>query len=283
MFIFVLLFVNNVNAAEVPEGKTLKVGMPFEEAQVLLEEVGARETQLDMVYLGDGEEKLYYLPDDRHISIILNEKEGEKVITNLSSFRINAEVPKGDPEHFKKLLDNAREIELNKINLIIESDKETYRPGEKIELSVKFKNVSDSPLLLNKYMLNMKLLQQIELESRYEGIYYKILDMTKYKLPQILPEDFIRLELGQNYEEKLTLDTILPSDSAFWYKTKNTTQEGIKELPDGSYYITVEYENIVYGLLNNGLPINNKDHLKADKNIFVGTLVSNSIEISLER
>lgn len=43
----------------------------------------------------------------------------------------------------------------------------------------------------------MRLLGQIELYSRYEGILYGIQDFTKYKLPQTLPDDFIQLDQGK--------------------------------------------------------------------------------------
>lgn len=281
VFIFILIFVSSGYAAEILETKKIKIGMPFKEAQELLKKVGAQETQLDMIYLGAGEERLYYLPDDRYISVILGEQDVEKVITHLSSFRINANAPKGDTRHFQPVLDEAKEIELNKINLILISDKKQYRPGEQIELLGKFKNVSDKHIIFNKYILKMKLLQQMELYSRYEGILYKIKDTTKYKLPLIVPEDFIRLAPGQNYTETIVFDTVFPKDSVFWYESQNTTSEWVKDLPSATYRITMKYENNILGLANSGLPITAKDHLKADRDMYTGTLISNTVEVTL--
>ena len=269
--------------AEGGERKVVKVGMNFKEAEALIEGVGGREAALDMAYIGkeDVDEEYYFLPDDRCISVTYKKPTGE--IVHLSSFRINPEVPKGDPRHLEDIQSDAKEIELNKLNLIVQSDKKVYRSGEKMRLSVQFKNVSFQEALFNKYILGLKLREQIRFYDRYEGIQYKIIDTTKYKLPVIRPEDFISLQPGQDYEEILEIDTFFPEDEPYWYKKSFFTSEGIKGLPPGTYYISLKYENNVCGFFNNGMPIYDKNQMKADDRTFVGSLISNDIEIEIRK
>ncbi|MCD4780953.1 MAG: hypothetical protein K8S27_10460 [Candidatus Omnitrophica bacterium] len=81
----------------------------------------------------------------------------------------------------------------------------------------------------------------------------------------------------------MIINTVFSENFALWFKTKNTTQEGIKDLPAGTYIISLKYQNDVFGLANNGLPITDKDHIKSGDNIFTGILISNSVEIIFKK
>ena len=276
VFVLSVLLITFQNA----EAKSITVGMQFDEAEAFLKEAGGaggRETMLSITVPAPEDKTglgIYYLPDDRHILIDYDKEDGK--ITNLNSIVINVDLPKGDPGHWVNLQNDAQKIELNKLNLTIEPNSPVCLPGEDINIAVQFNNVSDEEIFLSTYILNLKIQRKLRLYSRWEGITYKIFDGTKHKLPQILPEDFITLKPGESYSHKYVLKTVFQEDDFLWYKTVDTTQEGIKELPLGEYNISLKYENQVCGFANKGMPFYDCDAIKADKRYFIGKLVQNS-------
>ncbi|MCD4780015.1 MAG: hypothetical protein K8S27_05625 [Candidatus Omnitrophica bacterium] len=273
IFVLSVLLITFQNA----EAKSIKAGMPFDEAEALMKEAGGRETMLSIVVPASEDKAglgIYYLPDARHI-LIDYDKENRK-ITNLNSIVINADLPKGDPGHWVDLQKDAKVIELNKIKLTVEPNSPVYLPGEDINIEVQFKNVSNEKILLSTDIMDLRIQRELRLYSRWEGITYEIFDGTKYKLPQLLPEDFITLKPGGNYSHKYVLKTVFQKDDFLWYKTVDTTQEGIRELPLGEYNILLEYTNQVCGFANNGTSLYDCDAIKADNRFFTGKLVQNS-------
>ena len=188
-FVLSVLLITFQNA----EAKSITAGMPFEEVEALIKEAGGRETMLSIIVPASEDKAglgIYYLPDDRHILVDYDKENGK--ITNLNSIIINSDLPKGDPGHWVNLQKDAKVIELNKIKFTVEPNSPVYLPREDINIEMQFKNVSDEQILLSAYIINLRIQRDLRLYSRWEGITYEILDGTKYKLPQILPKDFIK-------------------------------------------------------------------------------------------